>query len=256
MIKPYIKTKRHKDRIGWGKVLTHNEQRQVVQYLLGKTKGAISGEYLEQNTLDTTRLFLIYMLLVNTGLRETELAKLRVRDCPEYIGVDEVEVYLGKGNKDRSVPISPQVAAKINDYLKNWRPQTLPRWRQKTDISESVFFDNRRHRYFRATKEKAKKTGETKAISRYRDRTTTTFYRMIRRLGEEAGLTKRLHPHILRHTFAVNALQGSGDERPLDIYTVADMMGHSSIKITERYLHLVNPSKDIGKRVDYVSRFV
>jgi len=256
------KTRRRKDRIGWSKVLTLDEQRQVVQYLLGKTPSALTGEVLEQETVEAKRLRMIYSLFVNTGLRETELAMLRVRDCPKYLGADEIEVYRGKGNKDRSVEILACTRDDLIDYLHNWRLRTLPRHIKRDDVEAFVFYNNRKHRYFRVFQQKivvksiivvkGKETEKYKTIIKSKNRARFSLYELIRNLGRHAGLTKKMYPHMLRHTFAVNDLAGSETVAPKTIYQVADRMGHCSIVITERYLHLVVDKQPITNGKDAV----
>ncbi len=249
--------RRRKQQIGPSKVLTHQEQELVVRYLQNDIKHLGECGINAPGLLEFVRLKLIYAIMVCTGLRETELVKLRLRDCGVLMGWDDeqkgiygIEVHCGKGGKDRTIEISAELKNDIDDYLANYRHKTLPRWKKRDDINEYVFYDNAGHRYFRQIKEKKGKGIKT------RDRATTTFYRMIRKLGESAGLTKRLHPHMLRHTFAVNSLMGSEGEIPLDIYHLADLMGHSSIEITALYLRFVNMvRKRLGARLDYVHRY-
>ena len=111
----------------------------------------------------------------------------------------------GKGGKERMVPMSPRSVQLIELYL----PQ-----RAQLDIkrdSSDILFLNRRGR----------------ALSR-----VMIFY-IIRDLAAAAGITKRVSPHTLRHSFATHLLEGGANLR-----AIQEMLGHESIATTEIYLHL------------------
>jgi integrase/recombinase XerC/integrase/recombinase XerD len=72
---------------------------------------------------------------------------------------------------------------------------------------------------------------------------TTQAYRWVRRLGARAGLSRRLHPHALRHSLATHLLQGR-----MDLRILQDLLGHRSLATTERYVHL--QVQDLARTMD------
>jgi integrase/recombinase XerD len=169
----------------------------------------------------------IYEFLLKTGLREGELAMLRLRDCPDYLGGDVIEVYRGKGNKDRTLPISKRMRDEINSYVREVRPKTKPRW-VGSDVNGKVLYNFTKKSFVQISSSKDEK-GEPKQ----QIRASSTLYRLIKNIGAKAGITKRVYPHMLRHTFAVNTLR-----KGVNIYVLMHLLGHSDIRMTQRYLHL------------------
>lgn len=232
---------RRKDQIGFSKVLLDSEQQAFWDYLRGRSPSAVTRKFIDTSSLRTKRITLICELFFSTGLRETELAQLRVQDTPMVLGTNVIEVYRGKNDKDRTVPVSRELAAKIETYIKDVRPRTMPRYVRRSDTSKPVFYSQIGRPYIQRINVPDKKTGETLV----RIRTSAALYRKVRRIGEHAGIAKRIYPHMLRHTFAVNALRNG-----VDIYMLQCLMGHSDITITARYLHLVNAElKGLGEKL-------
>jgi len=190
------------------------------------------------DTLAGKRIYLMCEILLNTGLRIQELIKLRVKDTPTVLAEDVIEVYMGKGKRDRTVPVSPRLAKKIDKYIREVRPKTLPRHIRRGDINRPVFYSSRRRSYLQTIK------GRT--------RVSVSLYRTIRSLAHAIGITKAIHPHMFRHTFAVNALKpkdegGAG----VDIYALQNLMGHSSLETTVKYLHFIKgQTNGMGKQLD------
>lgn len=214
------KTGKHIDQIGWDKVLTQKEQGQIRNYL----------NSLDMADPQNRQMELIYDLMIHTGLRIAELGALRVRDCPGYLGVDAIFVFQGKGNKDRTIPIDPaNLSPKLQEYIKTIRPKTIRRWARKDD-RKPVFYNFEKRPYLQV---RDIIDEETEKVIRREIRGSTMLYQAIRGIGEKAGIAKTLHPHMLRHTFAVNALRNG-----VDIYLLMTLMGHTRITMTARYLHL------------------
>ena len=112
---------------------------------------------------------------------------------------------LGKGNKERLVPISQRALDEIANYLP---------WRRTLKIApgeESYVFLNRRGHHL----------------------TRTMILIMLKRQAEEAGIKKTISPHTLRHSFATALLEGGADLR-----VIQALLGHESIGTTEIYTHL------------------
>ena len=231
MRRPATGPRRRKDVITFSKLLTEDEQQQFMVYL---KKRAV--------TVRGKGVYLICDILLNTGLRIVELAALRVQDTPLVLNENVIEVYMGKGRKDRSIPVSQRLADAIRNYIKKVRPKTLPRHIRRGDVTKPVFYSRNHRPYLQRVTIVNKKTGEYKE----RTRASTALYKAIHILAMSAGITKLIHPHMFRHTFAVNALKSG-----IDIYRLCDLMGHSDITITAKYLHIVDTQpKKLGERLD------
>jgi integrase/recombinase XerD len=161
-----------------------------------------------EDTARTERDKLIVRVLADTGIRVTELTSLRVtglieRDRKAYLRVR------GKGDKERDVPIMPQLGRRLRRHIERGRPRGT--------TSDRVFVSLRRGRH-----------GDHEPLTR------SGVDQLVRLLGEEAGLDKRVHPHLLRHSFATWALT-----RGMNPIQLAQIMGHSSLAMIQSvYAHL------------------
>ena len=142
-------------------------------------------------------------LLYSCGLRVSELTTLRISDL--FFEESLIKV-LGKGNKERFVPIASIAQHYVSIYLSEIRVFTKP---QKGH--EDTLFLNQRG----------------KGLTR------NMLFVIVKRLCEKAGLRKNISPHSLRHSFATHLVENGAD-----LSTVQQMMGHESITTTERYLHV------------------
>lgn len=142
-------------------------------------------------------------LLYATGLRVSELIKLRVADLDELEGTLRV---IGKGNKQRLVPVGRAALASIERYRTGARLQLL-----KGRISPFLFV-----------------TARGSAMTRQ------AFWKLLRMRGKSAGIFRGLSPHVLRHTFATHLLEGGADLR-----SVQTMLGHADIGTTQIYTHVM-----------------
>ncbi|MBT3279212.1 MAG: tyrosine recombinase [Phycisphaerales bacterium] len=150
------------------------------------------------STRDRTILILFYA----TGLRVSELVNLPRRALDETDGLLRV---LGKGNKERLIPVAPRAVQAVNDYLESdYR-------RLKTPVSpDRLFLSNRGKAFHR-----------------------TAVYTMVKRYAQRIGIVKSVSPHTLRHSFATSLLAGGADLR-----SVQDMLGHASVATTQIYTHV------------------
>ncbi|HPA12491.1 MAG: site-specific tyrosine recombinase XerD [Bacteroidales bacterium] len=160
-------------------------------------------EAIDLSKPEGTRNLAIIEMLYGCGLRVSELTNLKLSDL--YFDLGFIRV-LGKGKKQRWVPIGDHAVKQAMIYIENWRSLTLPK-----KGSEDIVFLNRR--------------GEK--MSR-----VMIFY-ILKDLAQRAGIRKTISPHTLRHSFASHLVEnGAG------IRAVQDMLGHSSITTTEIYTHL------------------
>jgi integrase/recombinase XerD len=143
--------------------------------------------------------------LYGCGLRVSELVDLKISDL--HFKEDYIMV-IGKGDKQRMVPIGDYAKKFITIYLKEIRP-LMPVAKANTD----TLFLNRRG-------------GK---ISR------VMVFLIIKDLVEKAGIKKTISPHTFRHSFATHLLEGGADLR-----AIQEMLGHQSITTTEIYTHVDN----------------
>ncbi len=136
-------------------------------------------------------------LLYSSGLRVSELVSLKLEDVHLEAGFLRV---LGKGSKERIVPVNMRAIGKIKMYLNQQRPEILKKKR-----SSFLFI-----------------TGRGKPMTRQR------FWQTIKALSKRRGIA--LSPHMLRHSFATHLLEGGADLR-----SVQKMLGHSDISTTQIY---------------------
>jgi integrase/recombinase XerD len=141
-------------------------------------------------------------LLYATGLRVSELISLRVRDINLEAGYLRC---VGKGSKERLVPMGRQASQKLRAYLESGRPSIVP-----GGAPPALFLNSR-----------------GRGLSRQ------GFWKILKRYGKTVGLRGRLSPHVLRHSFATHLL-----ERGADLRSVQMMLGHADISTTQIYTHI------------------
>jgi len=142
--------------------------------------------------------------LYSCGLRVSELIGLEISNLhfeDQYIKV------IGKGNKERLVPISKKAIREINYYIEGYRNHMS----NIDKTSENIVFLNRRGKKL----------------------TRVMIFTIVKRLAEKSGLAKSISPHTFRHSFATHLVEGGADLR-----VVQEMLGHESILTTEIYTHL------------------
>lgn len=141
--------------------------------------------------------------LYSCGLRVSELINLRLTDLFFDQGFIKV---LGKGNKERLVPVSQKAIKEIEIYSGQYRNHY-----QIDRQSENILFLNRRGKKL----------------------TRVMIFTIIKNLAKAIGLKKNISPHTFRHSFASHLIDGGADLR-----AIQEMLGHESIITTEIYTHL------------------
>ncbi|OFS23277.1 tyrosine recombinase XerD [Corynebacterium sp. HMSC04H06] len=154
----------------------------------------------EATALDLRDRALLEMLY-GTGARISELMRVDVDDISGGDGIIKLE---GKGGKERLVPVGSMAQAAVDAYLVRGRP-ALSR-----GLSPAVFLNTRGKRLSRQS-----------------------AWAVIQQAVARAGLSKKISPHTLRHSFATHLLEGGADVR-----TVQELLGHSSVTTTQIYTHV------------------
>ena len=151
----------------------------------------------------------IIELAYGCGLRASELCALNVGDLDASAGVLRT---LGKGGKRRVLPYIGQVKQVVQRYIEEIRP-TLNKQQS--------------NRLFLSRSGRPLLRGE--------------LWRLLKKRGKKAGIaSSRLHPHVLRHSFATHLLR-----RGMDLRTLQELLGHASIGTTERYTHFEMELRDV-----------
>ena len=157
----------------------------------------------------------ILELLFSTGLRVSELVSLK-RDDVELVR-GEIGV-IGKGRKRRVVFVSPDSREWIKKYVKSRR-----------DMSPFLFANHDRAAEPREKRKAHDERGQEGLSPR-------SVQRMVEKYAREAGIMKKVTPHVMRHSFATDLLHNGADIR-----SVQAMLGHSSITTTQIYTHVTDP---------------
>ena len=176
------------------KVLPKHLSLEEVQVLLGAP---------DHSTARGVRDRAILEMLYGTGLRVSELIALRLSDVHREEGVVRA---LGKGNKQRIVPLGKLGIAALEQYLAGARGNLLG-----SRQSPWMFVSRRGTRL-----------------------TRQSIWRLLGRYGRQAGIRKPVTPHLLRHSFATHMLARGADLRSLQM-----MLGHADISTTQIYTHVV-----------------
>ena len=155
-------------------------------------------------TPDAKRDRAMLELLYASGMRVSELISLNLGD----VDINNCFVRcFGKGSKERMVPIYPQAAKIVDDYIREVRPL----WAHR-ETEKALFLNQRGERL-----------------------TRQGLWQILKNYAKDAGLDKQVTPHTLRHSFATHMLSGGADLR-----SVQELLGHANISTTQIYTHLTS----------------
>ncbi len=146
----------------------------------------------------------LLQLVYATGMRVTEMVSLDVGDVNLESGMVRC---MGKGSKERIIPVHQEAVAVIDTYVRQGRPGLL------RSILEPALFLNRRGQRL----------------------TRQGFWLILKNYAAEAGFRSKITPHVLRHSFATHMLRGGAPLR-----NVQELLGHANISTTQVYTHLTS----------------
>lgn len=169
---------------------------------------------IDASTLSGFRNKLTIHFLYATGLRVSEFVNLKLS---EVNFKEEILDIIGKGNKERYIPIAKSVLNDLEFYIKHYRSEQ----KISKGAEDFIFLSER----------------DGKPLTRQ------FIFKMLRETAEKAGIKKNVHPHILRHSFATELIRGGAN-----LIAVKEMMGHSSVVSTEIYINL--STKDLKNTLE------
>lgn len=162
-------------------------------------------KYFDLNQPEDLLYYAIFDIMYGCGLRISEVSQLKVSQINFENGIVRI---LGKGQKERLIPIPEQTLKTLQKYFEEVRPLFLKKDKQS-------FFINKYGRYV----------------------TAKSIQIMLKLICDQSNIKKKLTPHKLRHSFATHLLEGGADLR-----SIQELLGHSNINTTEIYTH-VNQSE-------------
>ncbi|MBU0646492.1 tyrosine-type recombinase/integrase [Patescibacteria group bacterium] len=191
------------------------QSQRTVEFLEADELARLLAIPAKHDDLISLRDHAILELLFSTGLRVSELANLKI----DQVNLERDEFTVrGKGDKPRIVFLSDDAKASVKTYLK-----------KRQDPAPFMFVSHDRAKIGRQ---------EQKPI------TARSIERLVERYAKQAGITKKITPHTLRHTFATDLLLAGADIR-----SVQSLLGHESITTTQIYTHITNQQlKDVHKK--------
>ena len=152
------------------------------------------------NGSSNNRNIAVLSVFLYTGLRVSELVNLEIGDIDFEENI--IYVHAGKGDKDRIV-VMPDIC---KDHIKSYMKERI----KIRSNNNYLFISNKKTKF-----------------------NTSTVERMVKRVAENSGITKKVTPHVLRHTFATSILRNGGDIR-----FIQQILGHSSLATTQIYTHI------------------
>lgn len=169
---------------------------------------------IEMVDFDSARNRAMIELLYASGIRVSELVNIQLSQINLKMMYLKV---IGKGDKERLIPLNPYVCRIINEYIIHFRNPLLD-----FKTNNFLFFNKK-----------------LKPISR------ENFYKILNKAALNAGITKKISPHTIRHSYATHLLENNADLR-----SIQELLGHSDISTTTIYTHITNT-----KMIDDYNKF-
>ena len=154
------------------------------------------------DTIIATRNKLMVELLYATGMRVSELCNLSLKQLHLSQGFIKC---IGKGDKERLIPIADYMVKMLGNYLNN---------------EHKILLNNQKSQYLFINK-------KAQVVTR------NNFYAILSKIVSKSPVTKKIHPHLIRHTFATHLLENGADLR-----SIQELLGHSNIETTTIYTHV------------------
>jgi len=173
---------------------------------------------IDTKTLLGSRDYALLEFMYGTGVRVSELCSLKENDI-DYI--NKQVIVLGKGNKERYLPLHDLIIDALQEYLSYARRELQVK--NKKEISDNLFLNNH---------------GGPLTPRGVRD--------ILKRLVDKASENYKISPHMIRHTFATHLLNNGAD-----LITVQELLGHSNLSTTQIYTHISNEQL----RREYMDKF-
>lgn len=199
------------------KVSLYPENLDAVQPLEDEYVSALL-EGVDRRSFISYRNYCCMLLMLDTGIRPSELTKLHKSDVHD--GFIVVRGAISKDREKRLLPISLETAKELHKYVYKWG-----HW------GGDILFPNQNGDYL----------------------TTHGLYQALRKMAKRKGLDpKKVTPYAFRHTFALNYLKGGGD-----VLTLQRILGHSSLEMTRRYVQLtITDLQDVHDKVSPVYKYI
>ncbi len=140
-------------------------------------------------------------MIYGSGLRVSELLNLKISDI--HLTASYVKI-IGKGSKERQVPLGQMSVIALREYLTKGRPQLIK-------IENNFLF-----------------------LNQYGNKLSRQgFFKLLKKIAKDSNITKEVSPHTLRHSFATHLLEAG-----IDLRTLQELLGHEDISTTQIYTHI------------------
>ena len=174
-------------------------------------KTLLNHDYFPE-TFEGKTNFLLFEILYQTGIRRNELIHLKENDIDKFSGTIKV---LGKGNKERLIPVNNEMLRMINEYISEKR-------KQFPELPEDFLLVNKKGKYL-----------DPKYV-----------YNVVKRNLSKVSTNERKSPHVLRHSFATHLTNHGAPINP-----IKELLGHSSLAATQIYTHnTIEKLKEVHKQ--------
>lgn len=181
-------------------VLTPKATKYLPEYLTIEEVNDLFSSF-KNDTFEEIRDYAILEMIYSCGLRVSELIELKLKDINAQ---EKVVKIVGKGFKEREVPIRDEALIALNEYLKYVKKNVIV-------VDKNIIFLNKHGK---------------KLTRQY-------VWQMIKDRAKKAGITKDISPHTLRHSFATHLLS-----KGCDLKVVQKLLGHENIETTQIYTHV------------------